>query len=430
MAQAYGKTIHSIKGYQDLNARIEQDSNPLGHIVDSSTSGPRNRAVQRQVVQRVLNTLQANSDASKDVHGIAQRGLRTGGSSYPFLDQIQRSFGGHDISNTSAHEGATAQRSCAELGARAYASGTDVAFGSTPDLHTAAHEAAHVVQQKEGVSLKGGVGKAGDNYERHADAVADLVVQGKSAEGLLNRVAGSASASGQSHVQGRFIQMFKEDEVCMPEPENYDPDRGMCMEPEEEKAPAESEEPGVTEYPDGICDENGCRYKEPEFCPAPPEKDEVDKGRSYPVVDPRQQYTIPQKRRATISAHRTGDIGIRGPSEEDERGMGPADLYNQDRSIEKAAAEYKRRYDKWKQEHSDASDALKEALKLLKQAKKRGKGRTPSGEASDAVIKHLEKVERTRIQLRKIESRSPQPPNLRVMPRVIRHRRQGRRARR
>src|SRR6185503_888478 len=74
-----------------------------------------------------------------------------------------------------------------------------------PDLHTAAHEAAHVVQQRAGVQLKGGVGEAGDPYERHADAVASLVVQGASAESLLDQFAGPsagpATASAGAHVQ-------------------------------------------------------------------------------------------------------------------------------------------------------------------------------------------------------------------------------------
>lgn len=51
-----------------------------------------------------------------------------------------------------------------------------MAFREAPDLHTAAHEAVRVVQQRDGVRLRGGVGEAGDAYERHADAVADAVV--------------------------------------------------------------------------------------------------------------------------------------------------------------------------------------------------------------------------------------------------------------
>jgi Domain of unknown function (DUF4157) len=52
------------------------------------------------------------------------------------------------------------------MGATAYATGDRIAFAGAPDLHTTAHEAAHVVQQRAGVSLPGGVGQAGDAYER------------------------------------------------------------------------------------------------------------------------------------------------------------------------------------------------------------------------------------------------------------------------
>ena len=55
------------------------------------------------------------------------------------------------------------------MGAEAIASGTHVAFAGPPSLFTAAHEAAHVVQQAAGVDIDGGVGRDGDRYERHAD---------------------------------------------------------------------------------------------------------------------------------------------------------------------------------------------------------------------------------------------------------------------
>lgn len=58
------------------------------------------------------------------------------------------------------------------------------AFRGEPDLHTAAHEAAHVVQQRAGVQLKGGLGPESGEYERHADAVADRVVSGPSVEAM------------------------------------------------------------------------------------------------------------------------------------------------------------------------------------------------------------------------------------------------------
>jgi hypothetical protein len=89
-----------------------------------------------------------------------------------------------------AHTGSAAQAANQAIGAEAYATGNHVAFGATPSLHTAAHEAAHVVQQRAGVHLKGGVGEAGDPYERHADAVADRVVAGQSATDLLDQASG------------------------------------------------------------------------------------------------------------------------------------------------------------------------------------------------------------------------------------------------
>lgn len=117
---------------------------------------------------------------------------------------IQQLFGRHDISSVQAHTGPEAAASAQAMGAQAYATGDRVVLGPQADLHTVAHEAAHVVQQRGGVQLKGGVGQVGDRYEQHADAVADAVVQGKSAEGLLDQMApgaGGATAAGAGPVQ-------------------------------------------------------------------------------------------------------------------------------------------------------------------------------------------------------------------------------------
>ncbi len=125
------------------------------------------------------------------VHDAAAAGVAGGHESLPFMDVIQRSFGNHDVSGVQAHVGGDAAAACEDMGAQAYATGNQVAFGRAPDLHTAAHEAAHVVQQRGGVQLKGGVGEVGDAYEQHADAVADRVVAGESAEALLGELAGA-----------------------------------------------------------------------------------------------------------------------------------------------------------------------------------------------------------------------------------------------
>jgi hypothetical protein len=131
----------------------------------------------------------------------AEQGTSGSAGRLPYLDQIQRSFGRHDVSSVRAYTDGNAAAGANAMGAEAYAVGDQVAFGGAPTLHTAAHEAAHVVQQRAGVSLKGGVGQAGDPYERHADAVADKVVRGESAESLLDEMAGSGGGGGARAIQ-------------------------------------------------------------------------------------------------------------------------------------------------------------------------------------------------------------------------------------
>src|SRR5688572_22800445 len=139
----------------------------------------------------------------------ADRGVSGSGGALPFHERIQAAFGRHDVSAIRAHADAPAVDAARDLGARAYATGNNVAFARTPDLHTVAHEAAHVVQQRAGVALKGGRGEAGDPYERHADAVADLVVQGRSAEALLDQHAGGSSGGGGGHAA---VQLLNDEE--------------------------------------------------------------------------------------------------------------------------------------------------------------------------------------------------------------------------
>jgi len=149
--------------------------------------------------------VQAQGNPSGDVHAAAARGIAGGGGSLPYLDTIQRSFGHHDVGGVQSHAGPAAREASASMGADAYATGNHVVFGKAPDLHTAAHEAAHVVQQRAGVSLSGGVGQSGDRYEQHADAVADTVVRGESAAGLLDQMA-PKGGSGGGGVQQQAVQ--------------------------------------------------------------------------------------------------------------------------------------------------------------------------------------------------------------------------------
>ncbi len=139
--------------------------------------------------------------AEHDVHALAERGTSGGSGPLPFMDQIQASFGAHDVAGIKSHNDGNAADAARSMGATAFATADRVAFAGTPDLHTAAHEAAHIVQQRSGVSLKGGVGEAGDPYEQHADRVADAVARGDLAEPILDEMVAPSRGAGEGTVQ-------------------------------------------------------------------------------------------------------------------------------------------------------------------------------------------------------------------------------------
>lgn len=158
-------------------------------------------------VQRVAGERVQGRDARR-IREAARAGFQGRSGRLPYLSRIQKSFGAHDISSVRSFAGARAAAASRSIQAKAYASGDKIAFSSsTPSLHTVAHEAAHVVQQRAGVRLPGGVGRVGDRHERHADAVADTVIQGKSAERSLDAYfpgTGGAARGGKTGVQRSF----------------------------------------------------------------------------------------------------------------------------------------------------------------------------------------------------------------------------------
>ena len=135
-----------------------------------------------------------------DPHEIRQTalaGLKSTGRALPYRERIQTSFGPeHDLRGLVAHDDGGATQAAAAIGADAYTIGDHVAFAAQPTLRLAAHEAAHAIQQRQGVHLPNGLGKAGDRYERRADEVADRVINGDSAAAWLRAGAGSIAASG------------------------------------------------------------------------------------------------------------------------------------------------------------------------------------------------------------------------------------------
>ncbi|MBL8635725.1 MAG: DUF4157 domain-containing protein [Myxococcales bacterium] len=137
------------------------------------------------------------------VQQVAKAGIAGSGQKLPFAERIQASFGHHDVSKISAHLGPSAQRSSLALRARAYTTAGHIAFGETPSLHTVAHEAAHAIQQHQGLSLSDGLSTPGDVYEQQADEVARRVEHGQSCQDLLDRNQGQNQGQSQGQSQSQ-----------------------------------------------------------------------------------------------------------------------------------------------------------------------------------------------------------------------------------
>ncbi|MFJ6810083.1 DUF4157 domain-containing protein [Streptomyces anulatus] len=95
---------------------------------------------------------------------------------------------GADFSDVRIHNDAAAKASAAEIGARAYTSGSHVVIGDGgADKHTLAHELTHVIQQRQGpvAGTDNGSGLSvsdpSDRFEREAEANATAVMRGPAA---------------------------------------------------------------------------------------------------------------------------------------------------------------------------------------------------------------------------------------------------------
>ena len=219
-------------GYRDsASVRTGSGAHGTATIADCRPSTSHQRSLQMRMDAAVSNGTTGLQpvppQGGTGLQQIAQRGFSGRPSTLPHLSRIQRAFGAYDVSDVRAYIGGPAKTANAALNAVGYTSGDAIAFARYPDLRLAAHEATHAVQQRAGVQLQDALGRSGDKYERHADAVADAVVQGQSAEGLLSvmappRVAAPRRPVGSRPVGvGHPIQRKLPDVGPQPEPEGY-----------------------------------------------------------------------------------------------------------------------------------------------------------------------------------------------------------------
>ncbi|MFB7178111.1 DUF4157 domain-containing protein [Streptomyces sp. NPDC056257] len=128
----------------------------------------------------------------------------------PLREEMESRLGA-DFSDVRVHSGPLAQRSAAEIGARAYTSGRDVVLGAGGgDGHTLAHELTHVIQQRQGPVSGTDTGQGlrvsdpGDRFEREAEANASRAMAGSAPGRRAARGEQGGHAGHDGHTaQGR-----------------------------------------------------------------------------------------------------------------------------------------------------------------------------------------------------------------------------------
>ncbi|GAA1214503.1 hypothetical protein GCM10009665_00300 [Kitasatospora nipponensis] len=143
-----------------------------------------NRAVARLLAEAAADSCPGHREAVQRsaVHRVLQSGGRP--LDAPVRQEMEARLGA-DFTDVRLHTDTGAQRSAAELGARAYTSGSHIVVGAGGgDKHTLAHELTHVIQQRNGpvAGTDNGAGVSvsdpSDRFERAAEANAARVMRG------------------------------------------------------------------------------------------------------------------------------------------------------------------------------------------------------------------------------------------------------------
>ncbi len=135
--------------------------------------------------------LKGKSESGQEACQAVEDATSGAGAALPFIDEMEAAFG-QSLSDVQVFTG---QPHLGQIGAQGAAAGAQLVFAETsPDMHLVAHELAHFFQQREGVSLQDGLGRAGDRYEQEADAIADRVCRG---ERVADRFSGGQERSDE-----------------------------------------------------------------------------------------------------------------------------------------------------------------------------------------------------------------------------------------
>ncbi|WP_399495440.1 DUF4157 domain-containing protein [Streptomyces sp. P9(2023)] len=193
-----------------------------GLAVPAALSPQHLLALQRTVGNRAVTAMLAAREehAGRHAHeapvqrAAAHQVLRSPGRALegPLRSEMEARLGA-DFSGVRLHTGAAAQRSAAELGARAYTSGEHVVMDSGgTDKHTLAHELTHVIQQRKGPvsgtdsgdGLR--VSDPSDRFERAAEANAARVMAAPPLPSTEEHQHEHQEAGAHAHAEAPAVQ--------------------------------------------------------------------------------------------------------------------------------------------------------------------------------------------------------------------------------
>ncbi|WP_051742433.1 DUF4157 domain-containing protein [Kitasatospora sp. MBT66] len=198
-------------------------SGPVAEVLSPEQARELQRSIGNAVVARMARGGRGEQDSDPVQRSGVHEVLR--GAGRPLQGSVRAEMEGRlgaDFSDVRLHTGAAAQRSAAEIGARAYTSGRDVVIGhGGGDKHTLAHELTHVIQQRNGAvagtdrgdGLR--VSDPRDSFEREAEANARRVMARPAGgpEAVRRAEPGHAAGAAEPAVQRK---LGFETEVDMP----------------------------------------------------------------------------------------------------------------------------------------------------------------------------------------------------------------------
>ncbi|MFJ8073352.1 DUF4157 domain-containing protein [Streptomyces sp. NPDC096176] len=168
-------------------------------VLRAAQRGAGNAAVTGMIARRA-RTAPAPEQLDTGVPEV----LNSGGKplAAPVRQDMESRFGA-DFSDVRIHNDSAARASAAEIGARAYTSGSHVVIGDGGnDQHTLAHELTHVIQQRQGPvsgtdhgnGLR--VSDPSDRFEREAEVNATRVLSRSPVQGPTEEHSAHASGPG------------------------------------------------------------------------------------------------------------------------------------------------------------------------------------------------------------------------------------------